>query len=206
MSATLNAESRAKLGSRHARRLRDAGRIPATIQGGDGSHLDVSIDAHEFWTARRAHEHLFDIQVEGGSEAAVVDELQWSSLGDEILHVEFRRVKLGEKTETEVGLEFVGHPKGGQLNHLLTSIPVLSLPSEIPDVIEVKVEGLEIGAHVRAGDLVLPEGVELAIEPETEVAVISAPRGEAVEEAPEAAEEEAPEGEAPAAAPPAEEE
>lgn len=178
MSATLKANLRKELGSRSARRLRDAGRIPATIQGGDKDHVDLCIDSQEFWTARRAHEHLFDIEVGGKAETAVVRELQWDSFGDAILHVEFKRVKRGEKLETEVELEFVGHPKGGIVNHLVTHVTIRAIPSMIPDVIEIRVEELEPGDSIEAGQLLLPEGSELAMDPETRIAVINVPRAE----------------------------
>jgi len=39
---------------------------------------------------------------------------------DEIVNIEFRRVRRDVKTDIEVELEFRGHPKGGILNHLVT--------------------------------------------------------------------------------------
>ena len=123
-SSTIKAELRTKLGSRAARNMRAMGRIPSTIQGGEGDHLNISIDEVEFWTARRRHVHLFDIEVGGQTESATVRELRWDAMGDHIDHVEFRRVQRGVAIEVEVPLEFLGHPKGGVLNHLVTKIGV----------------------------------------------------------------------------------
>jgi len=196
-SLTIAAQKRPQVGSRHARRLRREGRIPCSIQAhADDPHLDVHVDEAEFLAARRHHVHLFDLDVEGTIATALIRELAWNSMGDRIVHVEFRRVIRGQKTEVEVELEFIGHPKGGVLNHLVTHVPVKALPTAIPDSIEVRVDELEIGHPILAGDLVLPEGVELDMDPETQVAVVSVVR--AIEEgAP--AEGEVPEGEAPAA-------
>ena len=182
MSANLTAEKRERLGSRFARRLRAAGRIPASIQGGEGEHVDCSIASHEFWTARRAHEHLFDLDGLGASETAVVRELQWDAFGDRIIHVEFMRVVRGVAMESEAALEFTGHPKAGVLNQLVTHVTVSSLPSMIPDKIEVRVDGLEEGDHITAADLVLPEGVELMTPLETQVATITTARADVIEE------------------------
>lgn len=176
-STTLKADLREKMGSRATRELRASGMIPATIQGGGGDHLNVSLDAHEFWNARRRHVHLFDVELAGGSESVTVRELQWSSLGDEVAHIEFRRVQRGVKTEVEVDLEFVGHPAGGVINHLVNAVMVRCLPTLIPDSIEVRVEGLAMGHSVRAKDIVLPEGLELLTPPETPVAVVAGTRG-----------------------------
>lgn len=182
MSATLTAEKRERLGSRFARRLRAVDRIPATIQGGEGEHVDCSIASHDFWTARRAHEHLFDLDGLGATETAVIRELQWDAFGDRIIHVEFMRVQRGVAMESEVALEFTGHPKGGVLNHLVTQVTVSSLPSMIPDQIEVRVDGLEEGDHITAADLVLSEGVELITPPETQIATITTARADVVED------------------------
>jgi large subunit ribosomal protein L25 len=199
MSATLNGLAREKLGSRHARRLRLQNRIPCSVQGEGKPNVALSIDNDEFATARRNHEHLFDIEIEGAeAETAMVRELQWSALGDSIVHVEFRRVVRGQKTQVEVALEFIGHPKGGVLNHLVTHVPVMCLPSEIPDKIEAKVDHLEPGHPLFARDLVMPEGSEMLLDEDTQVAVVSTVRAEEVAE--ETPEEEGVEGAAEAAA------
>ena len=174
MSATLQATVREKLGSRWSRRLRLQGRIPCSIQGEGKDNLDVSIDEEAFLTARRQHEHLFDLELDKGEpETAMVRELQWDLLGDTILHVEFRRVVRGQKTQVEVELDFTGHAKGGVLNHVLTQLSILCLPSQIPDSIEVRVDDLELGVPLFAKDIVLPEGAELVTDPDAQVGVVS---------------------------------
>lgn len=202
-SQVLKAFNREKVGSRPARKLRREGRIPCSIQPEFGqAHRDISIDEHEFKAARRHHVHLFDIDVAGDVETAVVRELQWDTFGDRIIHVEFKRVQRGVKTETEVEIEYFGHPKGGVINHLVAHVTILSLPSEIPDAVEVKVTELEEGDSIHASDLILPEGVELApsVDPGLVIATISTARGLEVEPTEEEAEaERLVEGEEPAA-------
>ena len=128
MSATFQAKLRDKVGSRGARKLRAEGQIPCNIQGGDGDHINFSIDEHAFFTARRQHEHLFDIELGGATETALVRELQWDSMGEQLMHIEFRRVVRGQKIESVVKLSFEGMPKSGILNHLMTEITISSIP------------------------------------------------------------------------------
>lgn len=178
MDAILKAEKR-RPGSRFARALRREGRIPASIQHtAEAEHLDISIDEHEFLTSRRRHVHLYDIEVEGSPETAIVRELQWDTFGQSIVHVEFRRVVRGQKIESNVELAFEGMPKTGILNQLMNEITISSIPSKIPDNIEVPVGELVEGTTITAADLKLPEGVELAIPGDTPVAVVSTPRAE----------------------------
>ena len=194
MSTTLKADKRDKVGTRHSRKLRDEGRIPATLQAGeDRPHLDISIDEDEFPDrppAARARVHArrrWSVRDRPGARAGL------DVFGERIIHVEFRRVDLHKKTEVEVELDFRGNPKGGLLNQMVTSVTIRAKPQDIPDSIVVNVDGLEPGAHISATDLAMPDGVELAIEPETAIATINEPRA-AVEEEPVAEGEEAAEG------------
>ncbi len=183
MSANLKGLVREKLGSRWARRLRAQGRIPCCIQGEEKDNVDLSIDADAFAYARRHHEHLFDIALDqGDEETAMIRELQWDLIGDNIVHVEFRRVIRGQKVEVEVSLEFTGHPKGGVLNHLINQITILCLPSEIPDSIEAKVGEMEPGHTLHARDLILPENTEMMTDGEAQIAVVNIVR--AIEDEP----------------------
>jgi large subunit ribosomal protein L25 len=170
-SEVLKAQKRAKLGSATARALRAEGQVPSNLQG-DGDHIDFSIDAREFLATRRHHTHLYDLDIDGNVESAVVRELQWDTFGDNIIHVEFKRVVRGVETESEVALSWVGQPKGGILNHLIEHIAVRCIPSLIPDSIEVRVDGLEEGQHLKASDIVMPEGLTLAVDPSTEIATV----------------------------------
>jgi large subunit ribosomal protein L25 len=175
-SATIKVQERAKLGTLNAEALRGAGRIPANLQSKDGAHLDFHFDEREFLATRRRHVHLYDLDFGGKTESAVVRELQWDTFGERILHVEFKRVQRGVQTETQVELAFIGAPLG-VVNQIQHHVTIRSIPSLIPDNIEVRVAGMEIGTTIRAKDLVLPEGVSLAIDPETDLATIISAHG-----------------------------
>jgi large subunit ribosomal protein L25 len=207
MTANLQTIPRPRLGSRGARVLRLQGRIPISVQGEGKDALHLSIEEHQFLAARRHHEHVFMLEfADGGSDSAMVRELQWDPLGESIVHVEFRRVDLARETEAEVPLEFLGHPKGGVLNHLVTNVEVAAIPSKIPDLIEVKVDLMEIGHPLFARDLVLPEGVRLVTPGQTPIAVVVVVKEEAAAPVAPPAEEAAPAAAAAApaaAAPPA---
>jgi len=187
MSTVLTTQPREKVGTRTARKLRASGRIPANLQSeGEGTHVDISIDEAEFLTTRRRHEHLYELEVGGKKEAAIVRELEWDVFSERIIHVEFRRVDLKKKTEVEVELTFEGHSRG-VLNHLMTHVTIMALPAQIPDSIPVSIKDLEIGAVIHGADLIAPEGVDLVIEPDAMVAVIV--EAKVHEETAEAAEE-----------------
>lgn len=199
-SEVLKVAVRTAVGSRDARKLRRQGRIPASLQtdGDKASHLNLHVDEVAFLASRRHHIHLYDLDIDGDVHSALVRELQWDALGDRVNHIEFKRVERGVETEAEVELDFFGVPKHGILNHLVTHITIKTLPSNIPDSILVKIGDLEVGDHIKAGELEMPEGVTLAVPEDLEILVLSAPRAE-VEEVPEGEEAEAAGGEGGAA-------
>jgi large subunit ribosomal protein L25 len=172
-SSVLTAERREKVGTRASREVRSTGRIPASLQAdAESAHADISIDEREFLASRRQHVHLYDIDVEGDVSSAIVRELQWDAFGDNIIHIEFRRVQRGVEIETEVALTTVGQANG-VVNLLVSRITIRSIPSKIPDGLEIDVKGLEEGTHLTAAQIEMPEGVSLGIELETEVVTIS---------------------------------
>lgn len=174
-SEVLKASVRTHVGSRHAKRLRADGRIPASLDKDDKhGHADIHIEEHGFLATRRRHTHLYEVEVEGqkGLQMAVVRELQWDTFGERIVHIDFKRVQRDVKTNSTVELEFTGTPKGGILNHLITHVTVRCVPLLIPDEIEIPVGHLELHSAVYLRDLKMPEGVELIGSPDQKIAVV----------------------------------
>ncbi|MCY2958740.1 MAG: 50S ribosomal protein L25 [Planctomycetota bacterium] len=187
-SEVLKAELRTRVGTRASRALRAEGRIPASMNADSThGHVDLSIEEHGFLATRRRHTHLYEIEIGGKLEMAVVRELQWNTFGEQIVHIDFKRVQRDVKTESVVELEFTGHPKGGVLNHIHTHITVLCLPMDIPDAIEVPVGGLDTGGAILAKEIRLPASVTLvhpAADVKIAVVVVAAkPEAEPVAEA-----------------------
>ncbi len=178
MTANLTTKIRDRVGTRAARAMRAQGQIPVCLRGEGKDPVNLWIDEHQFLAARRHHEHVFALELGKEIDTVMVGELQWDPLGEQILHVDFRRVDLARETEAMVPLEFVGHPKGGVLNHLMAQVRVAAIPAKIPDRIEVKVDAMELGTPLLARDLVLPEGVRLVLAPETAIAVVTIVREE----------------------------
>jgi large subunit ribosomal protein L25 len=140
----------------------------------------------------------------GGSQLALPKAVQRDAIRGSVEHVDLIMVRHGEKVTVEVPLNVTGEvAPDGLLDQQLVQISVEAEATNIPPGIEVDVEGMAIGASVHAGDLTLPTGVTLAVEPDILVLhVIAAPTAEQLEAElglPEGEEVEA--GEAPPEAP-----
>ena len=194
-SSVLTAESREKVGTRPSRALRSEGRIPANLQAdADNAHVDFSINENEFLASRRRHVHLYDIELAGGKHSAVVRELQWDTFGDKIIHVEFRRVTRGVELESEVELQAVGQA-AGVVNLIVGQLTIKSIPSKIPDKLEISVAGLEEGSTLKASEVEMPDGVTLVTDADVDVVTVFGSRASKLEEEAEASAEGEGEGE-----------
>ena len=100
-----------------------------------------------------------------------------------IEHVDLIMVRRGEKVTVEIPVQVTGEVEpGGLLDQQMVRLAVEAEATQIPQAIEVDVEGMEIGSAVHAGDLDLPSGVTLAAEPEALVLhVLAAPTAEQIE-------------------------
>ncbi len=200
----LNVAVRHKTGKEIARKLRNQGLIPAIIYGPGSEPVPLAVKANELKRVLyryRGEQILFNLTLEDNGSTtqkmALVKELQYHPVTDEILHVDFYEISMEREVEVEVPIELVGKAKGveagGHLQQLLHTMTVACLPGAIPDKIQVDVSGLEVGDVLHVRDLTPPEGVRYLDNPDEPVVTILAP-----EETEEVAEEGAEEAEAPA--------
>jgi large subunit ribosomal protein L25 len=164
--AKLEIELREKLGSRPARALRNRGRLPASLQFfGDSEEplRHFSVESVAFYAAHRHEAHLFDFEFAEGVRSGVIREIQWDLMGSDIQHVEFKGVVRGQRSDVRVPLSLIGGAVG-TVNQVRDMIVVNCLPKNIPDMIEVNLEVLLLGAQLRPSQLDLPEGITLSEE------------------------------------------
>jgi large subunit ribosomal protein L25 len=205
------AEPRTEFGKGGARRTRRAGKLPAVLYGHGTDPRHISLPTRDFEHALRTDgaNVLLDLQLAEGSELALPKSIQRDPVRGVIEHVDLILVRRGERITVEIAIQVTGEiVSGGLLDQSLTTISVSAEATNIPSGVEISIESLEIGDAIHAGQITLPEGSELAGDPDqTVVHIVPAPTAEEMEadldaEAAGAAEGEAEaepaEGEAPA--------
>jgi large subunit ribosomal protein L25 len=183
------AETRDEFGKGAARRIRREGRVPAVLYGHGTQTRHLTLPGHDMMLALKTPNVLLRLEgLKNGSEIALPKAVQRDPLKGFIEHVDLILVRRGEKVTVEVPLRVSGEiaPGDGLLNQALVQIPVEADATNIPQGIDVNVEGMEIGQAVHASDLKLPPGVTLQVEPDTLVLHVIAQQ---VAEEPEAGEE-----------------
>jgi large subunit ribosomal protein L25 len=178
------AELRSEFGKGAARQVRREGRVPAVLYGHGTDPRHVSLPGHDVLLALRTPNVLIRLDgLEGGSQLALPKAVQRDPIRGSIDHVDLIMVRRGEKVTVDIPVQVTGEiAPDGMLDQQLIQITVEAEATHIPTGVEVDVEGMEIGAAVHAGDLRLPSGTTLAVDPETLILhVISAPTAEQLE-------------------------
>ena len=174
----ISAEVRTEFGKGGARRTRRAGLVPAVLNGHGEKPRHIALPAREFAAAIRhgGMTQAFAIEISDGSSAlALPKAIQRDPIRDTFDHVDLLIVRRGEKVTVDIPVQLTGEPARNTL--VITEndrLSVLADATRLPDRLEVSIEGLEAGSRVSAADVTLPEGVELAADPETVVAMVAA--------------------------------
>jgi large subunit ribosomal protein L25 len=191
----LKAKSRSESGRAPVKRLRAQGIIPGIVYGAHIKPLTISVASSDLETVLHhatGENVLVDLQVDEAGKTnnrlALIQEVQHHPFADTILHVDFQEVSATEKLRTKVPVRPVGEPAGvktggGVLEFILRDLHVECLPKDLPDVIEVNVEKLEIGGSIHIGEITAPAGVALLDDKGQPVFLVVAPIAE-VEETP----------------------
>jgi large subunit ribosomal protein L25 len=217
----LKAETRSATGRLAVRKLKARGIVPAIIYGAKDKPQPLQLSARDInvMLSHASGENiLVELEIDGekSKRTALVQEVQHSPLGGDVMHVDFHAISMDETIEADVPLEPTGTATGvknfgGLLEQNLRVLAVECLPTDLPDRITVDVTALNIGDSIHARDIQLPPGVTLKVHPELTAFSVVAPvveeepvvaAAEALAAGPEVIKEKKEEGEA-AATPPA---
>ncbi|HEX3899240.1 MAG TPA: 50S ribosomal protein L25/general stress protein Ctc [Mycobacteriales bacterium] len=179
------AEPRTEFGKGGARRTRRSGKIPAVLYGHGSDPRHISLPTRDFEHALRTDgaNVLLDLQFEDGSELALPKSIQRDPVSRVIEHLDLILVRRGERIVVEIIINLDGViASGGLLEQSLTTLSVTADATNIPSGVDVSIDGLEIGTAIHAGDIKLPEGVEIAGDADLLVLhIVAAPTAEQME-------------------------
>jgi large subunit ribosomal protein L25 len=164
---TLSAKNRERTGSRYAKRVREQGGLPAVLYGHGRDPLSITLDMKEALSHFHKGEKVFKLDFPGAKSAdemqmVLLKDLGFDFLGTNIIHADLARVDLNERVRTKVPIHLMGEAiglkqAGAILMHPNNEIEVECTVMEIPDFIEVRVDTLDVGHAITAGDVKLPK-------------------------------------------------
>jgi len=189
----IEAAVRTEFGKGAARRTRRDGNVPAVLYGHHAEPQHLSLNAKAFAAILRLHgtNAILNLQIDGQPQLAMTKSVVVHPIRRYIEHADLLIVKRGERVTTDVNVVVVGDAVSGALiTQELNTLSIEADAMNLPETIEVSVEGVATGTQILAGNIALPEGVTLAGDPEALIVnVIEAPSASQMDDEGEAAAE-----------------
>ena len=179
---SLAASVRSSVGKGAARSVRREGRIPGVIYGGGETPTPISLSWHEINKLIYAGGFMtttFDIDVDGAVEKVIPRDYQLDPVKDRPLHVDFLRLKAGQKIAVEIPVHVTGQDEsvaiknGGVVNIVRHVVELTVAADAIPESVTVDVTTMEIGDGLHISDLKLPRGARLTNEADAEYVLLN---------------------------------
>ncbi len=161
MIETIETQKREARGTRQVMKLRGQGLVPAILYGHGEENICLAIREEAVATLIRHGSKLVNLTGEV-KDTALLRDVQWDSLGSDIIHLDFARVSQAELVEVTLPVELHGEApglaEGGQLRFQTHLMSIRCPAGLIPEHIVVEVGGLHLGQSIHAGEVKLPEG------------------------------------------------
>jgi large subunit ribosomal protein L25 len=175
------------VGKGAARALRREGLIPAVIYGDKKPPLPIAISYNEAMKRILAGgflSHSLVVEVDGEKHSVIPRDYQLDPVKDKALHVDFLRIAKGSKLNVQVPVRFIneelspGLKRGGTLNVVHHTLDLTVDAANIPEFVEVDLEGKDIGDIIHISSVKLPAGAtDHSHEADVTIASIVAPSG-----------------------------
>ena len=194
MSETLQVEERASCGRGSSRALRRGGFVPAVLYGGGKDVLSLRVGQKEVAKQLATGRIFLTVYAlsfsgegskgsQGSEEQVLIRDVQFDPVRDVAIHLDFQRVTDRSELRVDVPVRFLnqdtckGLKRGGILNVVRHEVSLLCRARSIPNEIELDIVEADIGDSLHASQVVLPEGVKLAIQDRNfTIATIAAPK------------------------------
>ena len=182
----LNVDIRKEQGTSAARRTRLQNKVPAVVYHSGVEATPLSVDKISLNKALRTGQMIFEVNVEDKNQFVLVKEIQYHPVTDEIIHIDFQKVKEDEKISLEVAVRSSGEAQGvklgGLLVQMLNSVTIKCRPAEIPEFLEIDVTDMEMNTNLFVKDITLPTDVEMLTADDIAVVSVQEPKEEKEEE------------------------
>jgi large subunit ribosomal protein L25 len=180
ISLEIQGNTRSDVGKKGSATDRKNGLIPAVLYGGkDVKHFTVSHAAVK-GIVYTPDFKLAKINLGGESFNAILKQVQFHPVTDQIIHIDFLRLIDKTPIKVDVPLRFKGVSPGvkvgGKLIQQVRKIRIKTIPESLVDELHADISSLDLGQSLRVKDVVVPGGVEILNNPATPVALIEIPR------------------------------
>lgn len=190
----LEGSARTELGQKASAALRKQDLIPCVLYGCKKENTNFTVSKNAVRKLIYSPE-VFEVKLTIGKKScsAVLKEIQYHPVSDNILHIDFLEVDDKKPIVFKVPVKTTGLAAGvkagGKLSLEMSRMKIKALCKNIPECVTINVENLEVGKSIKAGDLSFPN-IEIVDNKESLVVCVKSTRA-AVAAAAEGAAEEA---------------
>lgn len=158
MSAILQATERVKDKSSTIRKIREAGNIPAVLNGTNQSK-PIYVNSADFIKTIRTtgRNGIIKLAIENEQHSVMLHEVQTDPIKSEIIHADFKVVNMSNEVTVDVNINLVGEAQGvkdgGVLQQSIHQVSISALPMDIPQTIDIDISQLEVGQVIKLEDI-----------------------------------------------------
>jgi large subunit ribosomal protein L25 len=160
-------------GKSAARKLRTDECIPAVVYGlNDNVSLSVNPKELSKLIESKGRNVLIELKVDGDkaeNRNVVLQEFQTHPLKPGWVHIDFLEIDVTKKIKAKIPVVLIGvspgEKQGGHVNHIIRALEIESLPKDIPEKIEVKMDEIELNQMIHVSDLNLGGSVSIINNP-----------------------------------------
>ena len=183
-TASLSASVRTETGKGAARKIRQAGSIPAVIYGHGREAQSLVLNARDTDKLLKSiaiSSTVIELAIDGKTARTLIREVQRHPFKRTITHMDFQELVAGETVSVYCPIVYVGVPEGvrlegGLLDQIMHQLHIEADSSSIPNHIDVDVSSLKIGNTLHVSDLKLPAGIKVLDEPGNTVCIVQVPK------------------------------
>ena len=151
-SITINGSKREHVGKKASKALRNAGKVPCVIYGGD---KPVHFSAEEKSFSKLVYTpnvYTALIELDGNKVLAILQDIQFHPVTDRILHIDFYQLFDDKEVAMNIPVKLTGTSpgvlNGGSLRFTNRKLKIKAIPSKLPDYVTADISELKIGSKL----------------------------------------------------------
>ncbi len=179
-TVTVSAQIRTNIGKTPVKATRALGLIPAIVYGNETPQA-ISVNKSEVKHLIYTPEFkIAEVTIDGKTQKCILKDYQMDPVTEQILHIDFLRLKEGVPVKVQIPVSFIGLSPGvkagGKLVQQIRKIGIKTTPKYLVDKIEVDISKLELSGVLRVKEIILNENIEILIDGSNPLATVEVPR------------------------------
>lgn len=187
-TVSMSGSLRENVGKKDTKALRSEDKVPCVLYGGSEQQIKFSVPKKDFIPLLFTPDtNYVKINIEGKEHNAILQDIQYHPVNDEVLHADFLRIFDDKPIKIAVPVKTTGTApgvlQGGKLNLKMRKVKLYGLPNDIPQEVVVDISKLNIGQGIKVSEISVPNVEFMEVKSSVIVAVKATRNAKAMAEA-----------------------